>query len=545
MPPLSQRTLLAQLQQTHFPAGIHDRAAYRRLQELALTWLREHGYRLQPVSLSFPDVPFDQEGAYYLPAPAVSIEQLTTAFQRHSRIHRYRPDRVVSLVTLASTLAPQIGLGEWRALPDADAGALLEQIRRLAPSAGYRVESDELSQPLPPDLDAARQAIRDQLARSGGAPRIYSLHQAATRAAYGESYPLDRDDPEETQTFAAVLTVLDEELTRAGYLTQADNGIYPAAPLPLPADIQARARHALAGLTPLDTTDGPVLPTDAVETALLAATGYAAPQLPDSRRRELLHSAWMRAALEHHRWEAAPHWYGPRDFQPPRAQGAYVYQRDLRPRRDPDFTLDLSRSGGLPVHIDRLTIAPGRSLLICLGLVGPLPAVRANWAGLIGGAGGNVYLDGGRVVLKGMQDHILLKRTLPIGYVHWVLLHKQAAYAHLQPGQPCYLLDDGGQRVPAGFYAFLDKACPAPFMPAWADYLWDAGRSRELVELVAARRSQGYGAWLLEPNPDAWQTIVADGLRQGDIAFRLDDLPPASAAPADAPPVTAPAAIPA
>ena len=109
---LAQHALLARLQQEHFPDGIHDRAAYRRLQELTLAWLREHGYRLQPVSLSFPDVPFDQEGAYYLPLPAVATEQLTAAFQRHSRVHRYRPDRVVSLVTLASALAPQIGLGE-------------------------------------------------------------------------------------------------------------------------------------------------------------------------------------------------------------------------------------------------------------------------------------------------------------------------------------------------------------------------------------------------------------------------------------------------
>lgn len=537
MPPLSQRTLLTDLQQTHFPAGIHDQAAYRQLQELALTWLRAHGYRLQPVNLSFPDVPFDQAGAYYLPAPAVTVEQLSAACRRHSRLHRYRPDRVVALLTLAATLAPQTGLGEWRDLAAADAQALLEQIRRLAPAAGYKIEADSLSQPVPPDLAAARQAIRDQLARSGVAPRVASLHQAATRAAYGESYPIDRDDPEESATFAAVLAVLDEELTRAGYLTQGDNGVYPPAPLPLPADIQARARPALAGLTPIAAEDGnPLLLASEVETALLAAAGYGSEPLSDARRRELVRSSWARAALEHHRWEADPQWRAARDFDPPRAQGAYVYQRDLRPRRDPGFTLDLSRSGGLPVHIDRLTIDAGRSLLICLGLVGPLPAVRANWAGLIGGAGGNVYLDGSRVVLKGMQDHILLKRTLPIGYVHWVLLHKQAAYGHLQAGQACYLLDDGRRRVPAGFYPLLDKACPAPFMPAWVDYLWDAGRAAGLLEVASTRRSQGYGAWLLDPNPAAWQEIVAGGLRQGEIAFHLDDLPPVSA---DIPPVTA------
>ena len=533
---LAQRALLARLQQEHFPDGIHDRAAYRRLQELTLAWLREHGYRLQPVSLSFPDVPFDQEGAYYLPLPAVATEQLTAAFQRHSRVHRYRPDRVVSLVTLASALAPQIGLGEWRALPDADAGALLEQIRQLAPAAGYRVESDELSQPLPPDLDAARQAIRDYLARSHANLRAAGLHHAVTRAAYGEGYLIDRADPDDLRAFASLLTVLDEELARHGYSPRLADGVYPLQPLPLPADIQARARQAISNLAPIGGDDGPLLLAAEVETVLAQAAGYAAETLPDLRRRELLDSPWAQAALTHHRWEAAPHWRAARDFTPPRDAGAYAYRRDLRPRRDPQFTLDLSRSGGLPVHIDRLTLDPERGLLLCLGLVGPLPAVRANWAGLVNGAGENRYLDGSRLVLKGMQDHILLKRALPVGYVHWVLLHKQAAHAHLQPGQPCYLLDDGSRRVPAGFYPFLDKACPAPFMPAWADYLWDAGREQSLLELVTTRRSQNYGAWLLQPDPAAWQALVADGLRQGHIIFQLDD-PPAT------PPLAQPATV--
>jgi hypothetical protein len=99
------------------------------------------------------------------------------------------------------------------------------------------------------------------------------------------------------------------------------------------------------------------------------------------------------------------------------------------------------------------------------------------------------------------------------------LIHKQASLQEMSPQEPFYLLDDGQQAIPPLFYPMLNKCLAVPILAEWSDYLWEQGRTQQLIALLDDGDGQGYAAWRVAPAPEAWQEVVQEGIVAGEIQF--------------------------
>jgi hypothetical protein len=89
----------------------------------------------------------------------------------------------------------------------------------------------------------------------------------------------------------------------------------------------------------------------------------------------------------------------------------------------------------------------------------------------------------------------------------------------MNPEEPFYLLDDGTRPIPPLFYAMLNKSLALPLLEEWVDYLWGVGRGERLVQLLDEGHGQGYVAWRVLTDGEAWRGIVQVGLATERIAF--------------------------
>ncbi|MCA9956310.1 MAG: hypothetical protein KC434_16390, partial [Anaerolineales bacterium] len=108
---------------------------------------------------------------------------------------------------------------------------------------------------------------------------------------------------------------------------------------------------------------------------------------------------------------------------------------------------------------------------------------------------------------------------LPCGWANHILIHKQASLKEMNPEQPFYLLDNGTQPIPPLFYPMLNKCLALPLLPEWAGYLWENGRSQELITLLDEGEGQRYAAWRTLPTGEAWQDLLETGLQNRQIQF--------------------------
>jgi hypothetical protein len=150
-------------------------------------------------------------------------------------------------------------------------------------------------------------------------------------------------------------------------------------------------------------------------------------------------------------------------------------------------------------------------------MVGHKQSVRANWAALV--AKKVCWISGQRIYLDGMKEHVMVKSSLPCGWVDHILIHKQASIREMNPEEPFFLLDDGNQAIPTLFYPMLNKCLAIPVLEEWAGYLWANGRKRNLIRLMNDGEGQGYASWRVLPTPDTWQQIVQSGLKERLISF--------------------------
>jgi len=65
----------------------------------------------------------------------------------------------------------------------------------------------------------------------------------------------------------------------------------------------------------------------------------------------------------------------------------------------------------------------------------------------------------------------------------------------------------------------LDRALPLPILPAWTEYLWQAGREAKLIQLLNNGQGQGYAGWRVLPDSEGWQRLVQAGLAGKTLAF--------------------------
>ncbi len=154
--------------------------------------------------------------------------------------------------------------------------------------------------------------------------------------------------------------------------------------------------------------------------------------------------------------------------------------------------------------------------LIYMELLGPRQAVKANWAALRQ-RNRNHYLFG-RIEVNKDDKLTTIKTTLPCGWDHWCLIHRQASYDKLTPQETFYLIDHNQKPSgpPKTFIAFLAKSLAIPILAQWAKYLWVEGRMKELITPLS-EGCYGFGGWKVETHQ--WSEVVSSGLAEGHISF--------------------------
>ncbi|MCP4423506.1 MAG: hypothetical protein GY803_03345, partial [Chloroflexi bacterium] len=216
-------------------------------------------------------------------------------------------------------------------------------------------------------------------------------------------------------------------------------------------------------------------------------------------------------------YETALRWLQPYQFIPPLedTNEQLVILKEVRVQHDPDKRLALAK--GFSVHTPALVVDNDQDNIIYLQMIGHKQSVRANWAALV--AKKVCWIGGQRVYLDGMKAHVMVKSSLPCGWVDHILIHKQASIREMNPEESFFLLDDGNQAIPPLFYPMLNKCLAVPVLEEWARYLWENGRARNLIMLMNDGQGQGYAAWRTLPAPDTWQELVQNGLSNKQISF--------------------------
>lgn len=176
----------------------------------------------------------------------------------------------------------------------------------------------------------------------------------------------------------------------------------------------------------------------------------------------------------------------------------------------------ISLASGQPVYAPVAVIDERE--LIALQLLGPEESVKANWAVLMSNRTSYHVIAGNGFSIKGKQNHVVLRKLLPCGWLEMWLLHKQACFPDMSPAAPsCYLLHLAG-KMP-DFYLTLNKALAVPLLPDWRDFLWRRGQATRLVKTLPRTQCRGASATAVVLNQEKWQKLISHGLTTKQIAF--------------------------
>lgn len=174
-------------------------------------------------------------------------------------------------------------------------------------------------------------------------------------------------------------------------------------------------------------------------------------------------------------------------------------------------------------------------MMVLLDLVGYKTALKSLWASAVGHPRKAFFVygaDAGTLHVRGGDPSSAAYRAfwqpLPEQSVHnLVVCHAQlivpaapSSTSSTVSPQPFYIIDDGHAQRPVAprFLTLLNEALDLPLLPAWADWLWQAGGNDKLVSAI---RTGGdvIGAWRVETTSDAWAGLVQNGLVSGALTL--------------------------
>jgi hypothetical protein len=478
----------------------------------------------EEVQLAPPQVPFSARGSYRRLEPLIE-EAVVLAALDEAGVGSYAPEQRVNGRVVWNQMAWAAYKRPLSELSEQQQERLAQQADAVAAAAGWRIETEDAAlpgsvhyvRPLAPNLEGARQAVVEYLSASNGHPvRVDTVQANTERGAYGRAFYRDGLDP-------ALESLLRQVLLEQGYEPEPAGRDYRPRPVALPGDAADRLHGALTALQPVETEFGQGLLRDKVLETARQALGVD--HIGEWQAEQLLESGVLGEALSQMGYRREATWCQPYHFRPPLEDGTglrrarQVILREIRITRDPERKLSLA--DGLPVYTPAVVLDPNNDDVVYLEMVGPRQAVRANWAALVGGR--VQWIGRQRVELDGMKNHRLVQASLPCGWSDYILIHKQASLQAMNPEEPFYLLDDGGQQLPSLFYPMLNRCLAIPLLEVWSAYLWARGREEgpgaRLVELLNEGAGQGYAAWRVLPAPEAWQQVVQGGLAAGTIFF--------------------------
>lgn len=491
-----------------YPDGIQTEVAYQTVCQVTEKACAHLGYGGE-VELGPPAVPFARRGAYRRQYPPVDAQTVLDELALAGTGSSF-PRQEIACTILWNKAGLAVYGRHWSKLTSAEQSLIQTQVDAIAEQAGWEKDNStatgSYTKPLPVDEATARSRLDDLLRRENGRPVLVSsvIYQAQL-GAYGRGFYSN-------ELSSVLQTIVSETLQAHGYRPTPQEGEYRPRPVTLTAAAETKLQEKLAALSPVMTEFGQaLLLQDVVDTLGVAS-------LSEWQAEQLVADGRVSQALRKVGYQTELTWCQPYHFQPKREgnQALRVILKEVRVQNDPARKLSLAQ--GLAVLTPALAIDDVDETLVYLEMVGAKQSVKANWAALVGG--GKVHwLGRKRIRLDGMKEHVKIQATLPCGWANHILIHKQASLKEMNPEQPFYLLDDGTQPIPPLFYPMLNKCLALPLLPAWAGYLWENGRAKQLITLLDEGEGQGYAAWRVLPTAEAWQNHLEKGISSKLIAF--------------------------
>jgi hypothetical protein len=495
-----------------YPDGVPNETAFRTLTDVTEKACAHIGYG-EAVELAPPHVPFTARGSYRPQFAPISLELIRDELAQ-VRLSFGAPCYEVAGAIVWNRVAQERHKKMLGQLPDGQQKAIATQVDALVTQLEWQIESRGTEvwyvRPAIPDLAQARQKGGAYLARMEGlaCPAAY-LREQLLLGAYGRRYYTVDLGP-------ALQALFDELLVDYGYSCSSGDDQLRPRPVDIPVAQEPLLHQALNELIPILTPHGPALRVSDILTTIQQT--LAIPPLVHWRVQRVLSENPLAGWLQQMGYQTEMTSFQGGQLQPPGERGQYeqVLLKTIRVKQDNNKRLTLADK--LSVLAPVLTLDDEEKSLVYLEMVGAKQSVKANWAALVGG-GKQHYVDGRTIMLDGMKRHVRIQKTLPCGWVDWILLHKQASLKEMNPDHPFYLLDDGTQPLPPLFYPMLNRCLAVPVLPDWSTYLWVCGRERELITLLDKGEGQGYAAWKVKPDSESWEQIVSKGLQQQSLRF--------------------------
>ncbi|MCP4419915.1 MAG: hypothetical protein GY805_25155, partial [Chloroflexi bacterium] len=402
-----------------YPDGIQTEKAYEAVRRTAAKACLHIGYG-DEVELAPPAVPFPQRGVYRKRYPTVSPNLVLTALEDVSP-DQQSPKKMIMAETVWNQAAWEIYQNSWSNLTQSQQKSLQQQVDAIAQEVNWQQKllgsTQYYMQPLVANIEKAGEAITAVLTEEKGMPIERSLLLLRIQiAAYGHRFYDEELTPELEEQ-------LRQLLSEAGYAAQAVDGEYRPLPLKLPDNAKEKIRPFLTTLPQQQTQVGTALLFQDVLQLLQETLNLPTPS--QWQAEQLLTTELLGELLRQMGYKAEGHWLQPYQFIPSSedVEAKLVILKEIRVQNDPSKKMTAAR--GLPVHTPALVLDGDNDNIIYLQMLGNKQAVRANWAALV--AKKACWIGGNRVYLNGMKEHILLKASLPCGWVDHILIHKQAS----------------------------------------------------------------------------------------------------------------------
>ncbi len=516
---LSQALLQTAVANAVFPDGVNDEAAYAQVVNWAEQVAAHHGF-VESVTLTPPRVPFGRAGRYWRRLPELTQELVTTLLADLTPwSSRTAPEQTLVRRDIIAAVTTAV---HGAAAPSASHSDLADVVDAHMTALGWTPDGDVYRQALTGDGVAAETAVVTFLQTQSCAVTFHQLLAEAAQAAYGKPYRTYGREQE--PWLAALKPVVLKAVQTANYHEESDH-VFAPRPLPMPDDLPQQIELAVDNATP--TT---YVWRGSSRRMLLAAdiervVKRCLPEPVSDYHWQQQLQPLIAHALAARGFKTRKQQIRSEKLTPQPATAAHwlpVYEHTVSERVPDDHTVCLGDRTTMPAVWAPIAVIDERVReLICLRLVGPLQAVKANWTKVVGGSSSgyrllDTYLRGRKAV-----DYTVVKATLPIGWADWIILHKQAGMATAQPEQPVYVLvDEKDGVVPRRFFPLLNCTLGTPLQPHWATYLWRMGVTADLIQ-PAAEHAVGWQAWRVAVSADAaWDEILSAGLRSGHISMR-------------------------
>jgi hypothetical protein len=502
-----------------YPDGIQTEEVYQHVNEVTEQVCAKLGFGEEHF-LSPPTVPFNARGNYRKRLPPVDSGIVREVLGEIKPTALTMPVEAISQTSVLMRIAYKCWEKNFNQLTPEHQSYLKGHCDLIAGELGWKFLDTGLRdrrwaggqaayiRPLQPDYAEMRRSLAEYLHHGRPVP-TQSVRLNGLAAAF--EYGVNRD-PEgfiPAGKWADILSDL-------GYEPKPrDDGYYHPRPLVLPNNASNTMRSAVATIEPVSTRSGPVLLLDDVLAVALKAVDVDLDKerVKPGVMEQLISNGPIGRALILLGYE--PDYYHARawEFDPPREDnGAQVFHRSAQ--FEPGSKL-ITAASGFPVRSP--VLVRDNATLVYMELLGPRQVVHANWAALRNG-GRNQWVAGASLSILKSDRMVTLKQSLPIGWDHWCLIHRQTSFEHLIPSEPFYILDDGESAVPPAFYPLLSKSLALPLLPEWTEYLWIAGRQRRIITPLD-EHCHGRGAWRVTADEDKWWEIVSSGLAQSQMSF--------------------------